>query len=78
MIFAVSLEKSFRKRGWAASMDIAGEDGKTLKVYWPELNLPYVKQMVNHQQIITDIREMGFKRLVLRNNDKTWNIDLKN
>ncbi|MBP1745330.1 MAG: hypothetical protein H6Q58_2308, partial [Firmicutes bacterium] len=31
-----------------------------------------------HQKIISDIREMGFKQLVLRNNNKAWNIDLKN
>jgi len=78
MLFARSLDNSFRKKGWHAFIEVEGEDGKTLKIYWPELNLPMVKEMVNHQKIISDIREMGFKQLVLRNNNKAWNIDLKN
>ena len=78
MIFARSIENSFRKKGRQASIDVEGEDGKTLKIYWTELNLPMVKEMVNHQKIISDFREMGFKQLVLRNNNKAWNIDLKN
>ena len=78
MIFATTIEKSFRKRGWLTSVELEGEDGKTIKVYWPGLGLPLVEQMVSHQQFITDFREMGFKKLVLRNNNETWNIDLKN
>ncbi len=78
MLFARSLDNSFRKKGWHAFIDVDGEDGKTLKIYWPELDLPMVKEMVHHKKIISDIREMGFKQLVLRNNRKAWNIDLKN
>lgn len=78
MIFAASLEKSFHKRGWPASIDTEGEDGKTLKIYWAELKLSMVEQMVKHQQIVSDIREMGFKQLVLKNDNKMWKIDLKN
>jgi hypothetical protein len=78
MLFARSLDNSFRKKGWHAFIDVDGEDGKTLKIYWPELNLSMVKEIVHHQKIISDIREMGFKQLVLRNNSKAWNIDLKN
>jgi hypothetical protein len=78
MIFAASLEKSFHKRGWPATIDTEGEDGKTLKIYWAELNFSMAEQMVKHQQIVSDIREMGFKQLVLKNDNEIWKIDLKN
>jgi hypothetical protein len=78
MIFARSFENSFRKKGLHATIDVEGEDGKTLKIDWTELNLSMVGEIVKHQKIISDFREMGFKQLVLRNNNKAWNIDLKN
>ena len=78
MIFSASIEKSFRKRGWQASVDLKGDDGKTMKLYSPELELPMVDQMVSNQKFITEFREMGFKKLVLTNNENTWSIDLKN
>lgn len=78
MIFVVGLEKSFHKRGWPASIDLDGEDGKSIKIYWEQLNLPLVKQLVKRQEVITDIREMGFKQLILTNGKGTWDVDLKN
>jgi hypothetical protein len=78
MIFLVSLEKAFHKKGWLASLDLEGEDGKTIKVYWEQLNRPMVKQIAESQDIIPDLRDMGFKRLELRNGKHEWDIDLKN
>jgi hypothetical protein len=78
MIFVVGLEKSFHKRGWLASIDLEGEDGKTLKVYWEQLNLSFVKQLFKNQDVIVDIREMGFKNLMISNGKVEWNVDLKN
>ena len=78
MIFSASIEKSFQKRGWQASVNVEGDDGKTMKLYSPELELPTVEQMVSNQKFITEFREMGFKKLVLTNNENTWSIDLKN
>lgn len=78
MIFLVSLEKSFHKKGWLASLDLEGENGNVLKIYWESINRPFVKQMVETTDLIQDIREMGFKRLVLNNGKQEWNLDLKN
>jgi hypothetical protein len=78
MIFVTDLEKKFHKKGWIAKIDIEGENGKTLKVYWEQLDLPFVRQWVQSQDIIADIREMGFKRLLMGNGKDEWDIDLKN
>lgn len=78
MIFLVSIEKAFHQKGWLASFDLEGEDGKYLKVYWEQLSQPFATQLIRNQVMINDIREMGFKRLILNNGKRTWNIDLKN
>ncbi|MBV5330294.1 MAG: hypothetical protein JZU65_22130 [Chlorobium sp.] len=78
MIFIVILQKSMHKKGWIASLDLEGEDGNILKIYWESINPPFVRQMLKSTELIQDIREMGFKRLVLNNGKEKWDIDLKN
>lgn len=78
MIFMVSLEKAFHSKGWPASFDLQGEDGKIITVYWEQLNRSLVQQIAKSQDIVADMREMGFKRLVMRSAKKTWDVDLKN
>ena len=78
MIFIVVLEKSFHEMGWLASLDFEGENGNILKIHWESIKRPFVKQMLETTDLIQDIREMGFKRLVMNNGKQEWNIDLKN
>lgn len=78
MIFVAKIEKSFHARGWPASIDLEGEEGKVLKVYWEQLDHSLVRQLVKSKEIVADIRELGFKRMVLRNDKEKWDIDLKN
>jgi hypothetical protein len=78
MIFMVNLEKAFHRKGWPASFDLQGEDGKIITVYWEQLNRPLVQQIAKSQDTVADMREMGFKRLVMRSAKKTWDVDLKN
>lgn len=78
MIFLFTLERSFHKKGWLASLDLEGENGNVLKIYWESINLPFVKQMLKTTDLIQDIREMGFKRLVMNNGKQEWDLDLKN
>jgi hypothetical protein len=78
MVFLVTLEKAFHKKGWLASFNIEGDDGKTIKIYWEQLKLPFVKHLVGNHDIIADLREMGFKFLIMTDGKTTWNVDLKN
>jgi hypothetical protein len=78
MLFVVNLEKAFRKKGWLASLDLEGKDGKTMVIFWDQLNRPLALQMVQSKQTVADLREMGFKRLAMRNGKQKWDFDLKN
>jgi hypothetical protein len=78
MLFLVSIEKAFQKKGWLATFDLEGEEGKTIKVFWESLNKPMARQIIKSQDIIPDMREMGFKRLLLNNGKQEWDVDLKN
>jgi hypothetical protein len=78
MLFVVTLEKAFHKKGWLASMGVEGQDGKTLNIYWEQLGRLTINQMVKSQDTITELRDMGFKRLVFRNGKQEWVADLKN
>lgn len=78
MIFVVNLEKTFRKRGWIASFDLEGENGKTLILFLEKMNRHLAREMVGNKEIISEIRDMGFKRLIMRNGKEEWNVDLKN
>lgn len=78
MIFVVGLEKLFQKKGWTASIDIVGVEGKTLRVSREKLNPFLVKQLLGNQEIVANIREMGFKTLIMAGGKITWYIDLKN
>lgn len=78
MIFLDYLKKGFKKKGWPVSLHLEGEGGKTLEIIWVDLKRPFVKQMIQNHNIITDLREMGFKRLVFRNGTNKWDVDLRN
>lgn len=78
MIFLVILQKSMHKKGWPVSLDLEGENGNILKIYWESINTSFVKQMVETEDLIQDIREMGFKRLVFNNGKEKWDIDMNN
>jgi len=78
MIFHVILQKRMHQKGWPATLDLEGENGNILKIYWERINKPFVKEMVKTEDLIQDIREMGFKKLVLNNGKEKWDIDLKN
>jgi hypothetical protein len=78
MIFAAGLEQNFHKKGWIAKIDLEGVDGKTINIYWDQLNVSFVRMIVKSQDIVGDIRELGFKKLLMSNGKDKWDIDLKN
>src|SRR6266702_3710740 len=59
MIFLVNLERAFHKKGWPASFDLEGDDGKTLKLYWERINRPLARKIVESPEIVPELREMG-------------------
>lgn len=78
MIFLVSIERAFHKKGWLASFGLEGEDGKTITAHWERFNKEFARQIAESQDIVTNLREMGFKQLIMRNGKQDWNINLRN
>ena len=71
MLFVVNVEKTFRKRGWLASFELEGENGKALILFLEKMNRPLAREMVRNEEIIGEIRDMGFKRLIMRNRKRS-------
>jgi hypothetical protein len=78
VLFVINVEKTFRKRGCLASFDLEGENGKTLILFLEKMNRPLAREMLRNEEIIGGIRDMGFKRLIMRNGKEEWDVDLKN
>jgi hypothetical protein len=78
MLFVVNVEKVYRKRGYLASFDLEGENGKTLIFFLEKMNRPMAGGLVRTDEFVEEIRDMGFRRLVLRNGKEEWDVDLKN
>jgi hypothetical protein len=78
-VFSKTFGKSLQSKFKDASVSIQGEAGTTLKITWQAVNKPFAVGMANNKDVITDLREMGFKRLIMTDGDKTtWEVDLRN
>ncbi len=76
--FATSFEKQFRDRGFYVSVATEGTISTTLRLSWKETNKQFVLQMMNNKESIQDLRELGFKKLLMENESQIWDVDLKN
>jgi hypothetical protein len=77
--FAKSFENRLNKRGDNAHVVTKGDSDKTLVIKWSELSRPFVQRMTNNAGMVKDLRELGFKRIMLMDGKKSaWDIDLKN
>jgi hypothetical protein len=78
-IIAIShTSKLFHRRGWPASFELRGPEGKILHIYWEQLRRPLAQMLVHNNEFVQELREMGFKRLVMESGKETWDVDLKN
>jgi hypothetical protein len=77
--FAKSFEKRLIARGDKAHVVTKGDSDKILVIKWPELSRPFVQGITNNARMVKDLRELGFKRIMLTDGKKSaWDIDLKN
>jgi hypothetical protein len=77
--FAKSFGDLFRAKFGESKISIQGGDGKSLVITWINVDKPFARQMAANESILKDLREMGFKRLILTNGNKSnWDVDLKN
>lgn len=77
--FATKLQERFSKKFEGSKVDSEGNDDKTLKIKWSGVDRPFAGTITESGEIIDDLRDLGFKRLVISDGQKsTWDVDLKN
>lgn len=77
--FAKHLGEQFQRKYPDGSVTAEGSGGTTLKLQWTGVDRPLASSFVKNEGMITDLREMGFKRLIVTDGYRsTWNVDLKN
>ena len=76
--FAREFEKQFHDKGMDAAVNTQGQLEKTIIIRGNIVNGPLVFRMAKSKASIQDLREMGFKSLILTDGKATWNVYLKN
>ena len=77
--FAKDFGDRFRAKFGESEVWAQGMDDKTLVIKWIHVSRPYAAEFVASEEIVKDLREMGFKRLILTDGNKSnWDVDLKN
>jgi uncharacterized protein YxeA len=76
--FAQSFEKLFKDKGMDAKVTIQGEGKTNIVITGKLVNASIVYRMKDNIDAIADLREMGFKHLVITDGKTSWDVDLKN
>lgn len=77
--FAMTLQGKFTEKFHGARVESEGNDDKTLKIEWSGVDRPFAATITETEEIINDLRELGFKRLIISDGHKSkWDVDLKN
>ncbi len=76
--FTLEFEKKFKDKGMNATVTTTGDFHTTILIQGNMVNDSLVHGMKDNNLVIQDLREMGFKRLILTDGKVSWDIDLKN
>jgi hypothetical protein len=76
--FALDFGKTFQNKGMDATVTTTGDFHTTILIQGKVVNDLSVHRMIDNVDAIQDLRENGFKHLVMTNGKVTWDIDLKN
>lgn len=56
-----------------------GMETRILRIQWAGVDRPFAASIIRVDQIISDLRDIGFKHMILTDGNKSnWDIDLKN
>jgi hypothetical protein len=78
IIFARNFEKQFHDKGIDAIVISNGVRQSNLSISGKVVNEPAVYRMKDNVYTIRNLREVGFKHLVMTDGKTTWDIDLEN
>lgn len=76
--FAKDFEKQFHDKGMDATVTTNGDQQNIITITGKVVNEPSVHRMKESVDAIQDLRENGFKHLVMNNGNECWDIDSKN
>ena len=76
--FALQLEKKVKDKGMNATFTTTGDFHTTILMQGDEVNGSLVRLTVGNNDMIQDMRDMGFKTLIMTDGSATWSVDLKN
>ena len=76
--FAKGFEKMFHDNDMDAKVTTNGDKQTIITISGPVVIEPIVNKMKDNVDVIKDLREMGFKHLIMTDGKISWDIDLKN
>lgn len=77
--FGLNFQEKFAKKFQGSKVNLEGDGNKTLRIEWSGVDRSFAATITEAEEIIRDLRDMGFKRLVISDGHKsTWDVDLKN
>lgn len=77
--FRLNFQEKFSKKFQGSRVDLEGDGGKTFRLEWSGVDRSFAATVTESEEIIKDLRDMGFKRLIISDGHKsTWSVDLKN
>ena len=76
--FTLEFEKKFKDKGMNATVTTTGDFHSTILIQGNIVNESSVHRMKDNNVVIQDLREMGFKPLIMTDGKESWDIDLKN
>lgn len=77
--FDVNFQEKFAKKFQGSNVNLEGDGNTTLRIEWPGVDRSFAATIIEEEEIIRDLRDMGFKRLIISDGHKsTWDVDLKN
>jgi hypothetical protein len=76
--FALEFEKQFTGKGMKATVTTTGAFHTSVVVRGSVVNEPLVLGMKESKEAVRDLRDMGFKHLIMTDGTTSWDVDLKN
>jgi hypothetical protein len=77
-VFAMDLGRQFKDKGKDATVTTTGAYHTVIVIRGAMVNKALVYEMKDNATMMQDLREMGFRHLIMTVDKATWDVDLKN
>lgn len=77
--FCRNFQERFSKKFQGSKVVSGGDKDKTFRIEWSGVDRPFAAMITETDEIVNDLRELGFKRLIITDgHNSSWDVDLKN